>query len=126
MGPAGRPGDAMAPEGRSLSVRLIHAPGRFSRVEAFGTKRGQNPDLEVLGRAFLERNCPGVLDLVLRSGSPVNQALEVSEDRDVDLIVVAFAGDLDVGQGAVVRERLACVTVPVLVLPILRERVIPH
>jgi hypothetical protein len=66
---------------------------------------------------FLDRALPGTrARLECRSGYAANHVVEVSEQEDVDLVIVSWAQVLE-GHGDVVRALLSRSKVPVLVMP---------
>jgi len=77
-------------------------------------------DLPAWGEEFLLHHCPGEGRVFeWRTGNPANAVIEVAEETYSDLIVLSFAGDIEVGHGAVIRDVLGRSAVPVLVVPAL-------
>lgn len=78
-------------------------------------------DLELLGDELRCRHCPDAAEIELRSGHVGQRVEEVSRERTVDLIVLAWSQALDEGHAAVVRDVLVRAEVPVLLLPVADE-----
>lgn len=75
-------------------------------------------DLPIWGEDFLRRYCPGEnRSFQWSTGNPAGAVIDVAAEIESDLIVLSFAGDIEVGHGAVIREVLARSSVPVLVVP---------
>lgn len=74
-------------------------------------------DLEMLGKEFLTKHLPTTERIEFRSGSVASCVAEVCEELDVDLIVLSWSQDTSQGRAAIVRDVLASVSVPVLLLP---------
>jgi len=75
-------------------------------------------DLPMWGEEFLLRYCPGERrSFQWSTGNPAGAAIDVAAEKECDLIVLSFAGDIEVGHGAVIREVLARSSVPVIVVP---------
>lgn len=75
-------------------------------------------DLPVWGDEFLLRYCPGERrSFQWSTGNPAGAVIDVAAKAECDLIVLSFAGDIEVGHGAVIREVLARSSAPVVVLP---------
>jgi nucleotide-binding universal stress UspA family protein len=74
--------------------------------------------LDSWAHEFLARQ--GALDdpLLLRSGTPDHQVLDLAEQEDVDLVVLVWSRDLSPGHAQVIRRLLQNTTVPLLVLPL--------
>ncbi|HMD46590.1 MAG TPA: universal stress protein [Acidimicrobiales bacterium] len=73
-------------------------------------------DLELLGRQFIERNCPTASGIELRPGPVAQRVHEVSDERHADLVVLSWSQDSSLGHGRVVHEVLGRSTIPVLLL----------
>jgi hypothetical protein len=46
--------------------------------------------------------------------------IDVAAEAECDLIVLSFAGDIEVGHGAVIREVLARSPIPVIIVPVIK------
>lgn len=80
-------------------------------------------DLELLGDELRCRHCPDAAEIEMRTGHVGQRVEEVSRERTVDLIVLAWSQALDEGRAAVVRDVLVRAEVPVLLLPVADEPV---
>ncbi|HYA68262.1 MAG TPA: universal stress protein [Acidimicrobiales bacterium] len=75
-------------------------------------------DLPAWGEEFVRRHLPGDhRSFEWRTGDPGSAVTDVAQQCLSDLIVLCFAGNIDVGHGAVVRDALARSPIPVIVLP---------
>jgi nucleotide-binding universal stress UspA family protein len=75
-------------------------------------------DLPIWGEDFLRRYCPGEnRSFQWSTGNPASAVIDVSTELDSDLIVLSFAGDIEVGHGAVIREVIGRSSVPVIIVP---------
>ncbi len=75
-------------------------------------------DIELLGREFLITHCPPAGAIEMRHGPVASRVVEVSEERDADLIVLSWSQVGGQGRARVVREVLGASARPVLLLPI--------
>jgi nucleotide-binding universal stress UspA family protein len=68
---------------------------------------------------FLRRYCaaPDRLPVVTRIGAVADEILAISQERETDLIMLAWKRDLALGKAAVVRELLTRSSVPLLLYP---------
>jgi nucleotide-binding universal stress UspA family protein len=75
-------------------------------------------DLELLGREFLARYCPGAAHIELRTGPVGSEVASVCRDEEADLIVLSWSQDSSADHAAVIRDVLSHASVPVLLLPV--------
>jgi hypothetical protein len=79
-------------------------------------------DLPVWGDEFLRRYCPGERrSFQWSTGNPAGAVIDVAAEVECDVIVLSFAGDIEVGHGAVIREVLARSPVPVIIVPVINR-----
>jgi hypothetical protein len=72
-------------------------------------------DLDVLGKEFLDRNCPYSSRVEFCAGPVAHRVAEAS--REHDLVVLSWSQDSSPGRARTVREVLDSSAVPVLLLP---------
>lgn len=75
-------------------------------------------DLDILGREFLTRHCPGASRIELRAGPVAARVAEVSKEHGADLVVLSWSQHRSQVRARIVREVLGASTLPVLLLPI--------
>ena len=79
-------------------------------------------DLPIWGEDFLRRYCPGEnRSFQWSTGDPAGAVIDVAAEIESDLIVLSFAGDIEVGHGAVIREVLSRSSVPVIIVPVINR-----
>ena len=75
-------------------------------------------DLELLGREFLAKHCPGASRILLRAGPVADRVREVCDEGRCDMIVLSWSQVSAVGRARVVRDVLSTSAIPVLLLPV--------
>jgi len=111
-----------------LDIEVLFQENANVEVVVLYTLNGLTPqmldnphyDLPMWGEEFLLRYCPGERrSFEWSTGSPASAVIDVAAEQECDLIVLSFAGDIEVGHGAVIREVLARSNVAVIVVPTL-------
>jgi nucleotide-binding universal stress UspA family protein len=75
-------------------------------------------DMELLGQEFLITHCPPAGAIEMRRGPVASRVVEVSEEREADLIVLSWSQVGEEGRARVVRDVLGASDRPVLLLPV--------
>ena len=100
--------------GADLELVVVHV---FTPSTVPRTLDRARRDLFLWADEFLARSCPLATSIELRSGAVGRAVADVCRDEDIDLVVLSWSQDTTGGHAQVVRDVLACSTVPVLLLP---------
>jgi hypothetical protein len=83
-------------------------------------------DLDILAEEFLLQHVPGVGEACeLRIGQPALHIVDVTDEQDVDAVLVAWRQALSPGRAEVLRHLVREIHVPLVIVPIHKEHSTP-
>lgn len=78
----------------------------------------EDRDMELLGREFMKNHLPDATSVEFRTGPVSQRVIEVSAEREADLVVLNWTQVISSARARVIQEVLAASIIPVLLLPL--------